>query len=85
MEEGRSGKLAFLDTLLKQNNGKLSVLVYLKPTLTDQYQQYSSHHQTSCKEGAASSLFNKAYSMITNKDNLTKGNATLKQDLKENG
>ena len=30
MEEESNGELAFLDTLLKQNNGKMSVLVYLK-------------------------------------------------------
>ena len=53
MEEGSS-----YYTLLKQNNGKFSVLVYRKSTHTDQYQQYSSHHQTSCKESVVSSLFN---------------------------
>ena len=49
MEEESNGELAFLDTLLKRNNGKISVLVYRKPTHTDQYLHYSSHHQTSCK------------------------------------
>ena len=28
MEEESNGELAFLDTLLKQNNGEISVLVY---------------------------------------------------------
>ena len=49
MEEERNGELAFLDTLLKQNNGENSVLVYKKP-----------HHQTSCNESVVSSLFNRA-------------------------
>ena len=49
MEEERNGELAFLDTLLKQNNRENSVLVYKK-----------SHHQTSCKESVVSSLFNRA-------------------------
>ena len=49
MEEEGNGELAFLDTLLKRNNGEISVLVYRKPTHTDQYLHYSSHHQTSCK------------------------------------
>ena len=48
MKEESNGELAFLDTLLKQNNGEISVLVYRKPTHTDQYLNYSSHHQTSC-------------------------------------
>ena len=74
-----------LDTLLKQNIGEISVLVCRKPTHTAQYLQYSSHHQTSCKESVVSSFFNRAYSMITNKDDLHKENVRIKQVLKENG
>ena len=85
MEEESNGELAFLDTLLKRNNREISVLVYRKPTHTDQYLHYSSHHQTSCKESVVSSLFNRAYSIITNKDDLDKENARIKQVLKENG
>ena len=72
MKKESNGELAFLDTLLKRNNGEISVLVYRKPTHTDQYLHYSSHHQTSCKESVVSSLFNRAYSMITNIDDLQK-------------
>ena len=85
MEEENNGELAFLDTSLKRNNGKISVLVYSKPTHTDQYLHYSFHHQTSCRESFSSSLFNRAYSIITNKDDLYKENARIKQVLKENG
>ena len=84
-EEESNGELALLHTLLKRNNGEISVLVYRKPTHTDQYLHHSSHHQTSCKESVASSLFNRAYSIITNKDDLHKENARIKQVLKENG
>ena len=85
MEEESNGELAFLDTLLKRNNGEISVLVYRKPTHTDQYLHYSSQHQPSRKESVVSSLFNRAYSIITNKDDLHKENARIKQVLKENG
>ena len=85
MEEESNGELAFLDTLLKLNNGEISVLIYRQPAHTDQYLHYSSHHQTSCKESVVSSLFNRAYSIITNKDDLHKENARIKQVLKENG
>ena len=85
MEEESNGELAFLDTLLKRNNGEISILVYRKPTHIDQYLHYSSHHQTSCKESVVSSLFNRAYSIITNKDDLHKENPRIKQVLKENG
>ena len=54
MEEESNGELAFFYTLLKRNNGKGSVIVYRKPTYTDQYLHNSSHHQTSCKESPAS-------------------------------
>ena len=85
MEEESNGELAFLDTLLKQNNGEISVLVYRKPTHTDQHLHYSSHYQTSCKESVVSSFFNRAYSIITNKDGLHKEKPKIKQVLKENG
>ena len=85
MEEESNGELAFLDILLKRSNGEILVLVYRMPTHTDQYLHYSSHHQTSCKESVVSSLFNRAYSIITNKDDLHKENARIKQVLKENG
>ena len=62
MEEESKGELAFLDTLMKRNNRKISVLVYRKPmhtdTHTDQYLHYSSHHQGSCKGNVFSFLFN---------------------------
>ena len=41
MEVESNGELAFLDTLLKRNNGEISVLVYRKPTHTDQYLHYT--------------------------------------------
>ena len=85
MEEESNGELAFLDTLLKRNNGEISVLVYRKPTHTDQYLHYSSNHQASCKGSAYSSFFNRAHSNITNKDDLHEENARIKQVLKENG
>ena len=85
MEEESNGELAFLDTLLKRDNGEISVLVYRKSTYTDQYLHYSSHHQTSCKESIVSYLFNRAYSIVTNKDELDKESTRIKQVLKVNG
>ena len=78
-EEQSNGELAFLDTLLKWNSGKISVLVYRKPMHTGQYLHCSSNHQTSCNKSVASSFFNRAYSIITNKDDFTKENTRIKQ------
>ena len=72
MEEGSNGELAFLDTLLKRNNGKISVMVNREPTHIDQYLHYTSYHRRNYKESVVSSLFDRAYSIITNKDYLTK-------------
>ena len=85
MKKESNAELAFLDTLLKRNNGEVSVLVYRKPTHTDQNLRYSFQHQKRCKENVVSSLFNTAYSIITNKDDLRKENTEVKQVLKENG
>ena len=85
IEEENNGVLAFLDIVWKRDNGEISVLIYRKPRHTDQYLHYSSHHQTSCKQSVVSSLFNRAYSIITNKDDLEKENPRIKQVLKENG
>ena len=85
MEEESNGETVFLDTLLKRNNENISPFLYRNPTDTDQYLHYSSHHQTSCKESVVSFLFNRAYSIITNKDYLHTENARIKQVLKEHG
>ena len=79
MQEESNGELLFHGALLKHNNGKISVLIYGKPTDTGQYLHYSSHHQTSFKKSVVSALFNRAYSIINNKDDLTKENTRIKQ------
>ena len=78
MEAESNGELAFLHTLLKLSNGEISVLVYRKPTHTDQCLHYSSLHQTSCKGSVVSSFFNIAHSIITNKDDVDKEKTTIK-------
>ena len=70
---------------MKGNNGKISVLVYKKPMHTNQYSHYSSHHQTICKESVVSYLLNRAYYIITNKDDSNIENPSIKQVLKESG
>ena len=54
-----------------------------KPKYTDQYLHYSSHQQR--KESVVSSLFNRAYSIIANKDGLNKESTRIRKVLKENG
>ena len=49
---------------LCRNGTKIHILIYGESTYTDQYLQYSSYHQTSFKESAVFSLFNRTYSII---------------------
>ena len=45
METEKDNKLAFLDTaVLREPDGRLTISVYRKPTHTDQYLAYNSHH-----------------------------------------
>ena len=46
MKEESNRELAFLDSF----SSRVSLLVYRKPTQTEQYLYYSSHHQTSGRE-----------------------------------
>ena len=85
LEKESNGELAFLDILLKRDNGEISVLVYRKTTHTEQFLHNSSHHQTSCKESVILSLFNRSSSIITNENDSDKENTRIKQLLKENG
>ena len=83
MGKESNAELQLFGTLLEWKNGKISVLVYRKPTNTDQHLHYSSHHQTSCKEIAVSFFFYRVYSIITNENDLNKENVSIKQALKE--
>ena len=50
METEKDNKLAFLDTaVLREPDGCLTTGVYRKPTHTDQYLAYDSHHPQSVK------------------------------------
>ena len=52
MEEENNGKLVSVDTLIKRNNGNISVLLKRKPTDTDRHLHYSTYQQISCMESS---------------------------------
>jgi hypothetical protein len=60
IEQELDGKLSFLDTLVTCNNGSLSIDVYRKPTHTDRYLDYNSHHDKRHKVSTARTLLHKA-------------------------
>ena len=55
MDVESNGELTFLDTFMKRDNGKISVLLCRKATQTDQCLQYRAHHDASCNENVSSS------------------------------
>ena len=65
------GSMPFLDTLLTpKSDGSLSITVYRKPTHTNQYLQWDSHHAIANKYSVINSLLHKAKDICSNQDQL---------------
>ena len=61
-----NGAIPFLDTLVKpEADNSLSIRVYHKPTHTDQYLQWDSHHNLSAKYSVIGMLTHRAKSVCT--------------------
>ena len=61
MENKEDGAILFLDTIVKpEADGKLSITIYRKPTKTDQYLQWDSHHHFSAKYSVIDTLTHRA-------------------------
>ena len=57
----KDGSIPFLDTIVKpEADGSLSITVYRKPTHTDQYPQWDSHHCLSAKLTVINTLSHRA-------------------------
>jgi len=64
VEQG--GQLPFQDLLLNRTeNGGLKLQIYRKPTHTDQYQNFSSHHPTEHKLSVVRTLLERSQCLIT--------------------
>jgi len=53
-------KISFLDTLVSRRNGVITVDVYRKPTHTDRYLDFNSHHDSQHKVSTTSTLLHRA-------------------------
>ena len=61
------GSIPFLDTTVKPEvNGSLSITVYRKPTHTDKYLQWDSHHNLSAKSSVINTLSHRAKTVCRN-------------------
>ena len=65
IELENNGQSAFLDTLVSRRNGVIVIDVYRKPTHTDRYLDFSSHHDKKHKISMASTLLFRASSLPT--------------------
>ena len=65
------GSLPFLDTLVTaKEDGSLSTSIYRKPTHTNQYLQWDSHHSIANKYSVINSLLHRATNICPNQDQL---------------
>ncbi|KAK3727227.1 hypothetical protein QZH41_020364, partial [Actinostola sp. cb2023] len=64
VEIEKDGSLAFLDTkTTRQSDGSISVAVYRKPTHTDRYLDFNSHHHSGHKRAVAKTLLYRAHNI----------------------
>ena len=63
------GSLPFLDTLVTvKEDGSLSTSIYRKPTHTNQYLQWDSHHSIANKFSVINSLIHRANNIYSNQE-----------------
>ena len=69
IEHERNGQIAFLDALRSRNNGTITTTVYRKPTHTDRYLDYNSHHDKQHKISVATTLLQRAQQIPSTTEN----------------
>ena len=76
------GSIPFLDTTVKPDaDGKLSITVYRKPTHTDQYLQWDSHHHLSAKFSVIQTLSHRAKTVCSKPELLQQEKDHLRKAL----
>ena len=81
----KSGQLVFLDVSIQQmEDGSFATCVYRKPTHTDRYLQYSSHHPVNQKVSLARTLFSRANSITSNNEKKIEEFHQITKTLKNN-
>ena len=86
VEREEDGSLAFLDcNLHRADENKISVSVYRKPTHTDKYLHYESHHPMHVKRGVVKSLYDRARRVVTTDAGLESEKGHLNRVLLSNG
>ena len=77
-----NGSIPFLDTIVKpEADGTLSITVCRKPTHTDQYLQWDSHHHLSAKFSVINTLSHRASTVCSNSELLQQEKDHLRNAL----
>ncbi|XP_072018311.1 uncharacterized protein [Amphiura filiformis] len=85
-EQESQGSLPFLDTLIvKKEDGTVKLLVYRKPTHTDQYLNYQSHHPLHQKLGVIRTLYNRKDSVVTEEEDKVEEEKKVQEALRTCG
>jgi hypothetical protein len=86
IERPTNGTLPFLDCLVHHNpDYSIKTTVYRKPTHTDQYLNFDSHHHLAHKRSVVNTLLNRADLIVTNPDDREKEKQHVRAVLKDNG
>ena len=81
-DNNEDGSIPFLDTIVKpEADGTLSITVYRKPTHTDQYLQWDSHHHLSAKFSVIQTLSHRASTVCSKPELLQQENDHLRKAL----
>ena len=81
-----NNSISFLDVkVTRQANGSLHTNIHKKPTHTNRYLQYNSHHPLQHKLSVPKTLYDRNDKLITNKHDKKKENKQIYHTLKLNG
>ena len=85
VEREINNEFPFLDVLIsKKQDGNLRVIIYRKPTYTNRYLNFSSHHHHSQKPCVVSSLVHRAQWICTSEE-LPNELENIRESLRING
>ena len=85
-EKEEDGKLPFLDTIIvRKEDGSVKLLVYRKPTHTDQYLNFDSHHPLHQKLGVIRTLYDRKDNIITEAADKEEEEKTIQEALRKCG
>ena len=83
LEENR--RLPFLDTVTIRSNGKVVVDIYRKPTHTDKYLHYDSHHPMQHKLSVLNTLLDRAEKIPSSNKGKLRERKHVSKVLRDNG